>query len=98
MDAAPSRRIWQRIEVVKGLAAELGVSLAEYSIGWALRHPEISSVILGIRNLEQLESSIRGTQVEIPQEHLEKIDELFPLAMDLRWSFGAPRFAPGSSV
>ena len=66
--------VWQRIEVVKGLAAELGVSLAEYSIGWALRHPEISSVILGIRNLEQLESSIRGTQVEIPQEHLEKID------------------------
>ena len=85
------RAIWQRIEVVKGLAAELGVSLAEYSIGWALRHPETSSVILSIRNQEQLESSIRGTKVEIPKDHLDKIDELFPLAMDLRWSFGSPK-------
>lgn len=83
--------IWERIEVVKGLAAELGVTLAEYSIGWALRHPEISSVILGMRNQAQLESSIRGAEVEIPQEHLDKIDELFPLAMDLRWNFGAPK-------
>ena len=86
-----SGAIWERIDVVKGLAAELGVSLAEYSIGWALRHPEISSVILGIRNQEQLESSIRGAEVEIPQEHLDKIDELFPLAMDLRWNFGGPK-------
>ncbi|MCY3758098.1 MAG: aldo/keto reductase, partial [Acidobacteria bacterium] len=61
------------------------------SIGWALRHPEISSVILGIRSQEQLESSIRGAAVEIPQEHLDQIDELFPLAMDLRWNFGAPK-------
>ena len=86
-----SEPIWQRIEVVRGLAGELGVSLAEYSIGWALRHPGVSSVIMGIRNLEQLESSIRGSQLQIPQEHLDKIDEHFPLAMDLRWSLGPPR-------
>ena len=83
--------VWNNIEVVKGLAEELGVSLAEYSIAWALRHPEVSSVILGIRTLDQLASSIKGSQVEIPQEHLAKIDELFPLAMDLRWSSGAPK-------
>ena len=46
---------------------------------------------MGIRNLEQLESSIRGSQLQIPQEHLDKIDEHFPLAMDLRWNFGAPK-------
>ena len=48
-------------------------------------------MILGIRNSAQLESSIKGSQVQIPQEHIEKIDKLFPLAMDQRWSAGPPQ-------
>ena len=83
--------IWAKIEIVNQLAADLDVTLAEYAIAWSLRHVEVSSVILGIRNSAQLESSIKGSQVQIPQEHIEKIDKLFPLAMDLRWSAGPPQ-------
>ena len=90
MKALPES-IWAKIEIVNQLATDLGLTLAEYSIAWSLRHAEVSSVILGIRNSAQLESSIKGSQIQIPQEHLDKIDKLFPLAMDLRWSAGPPQ-------
>lgn len=82
--------IWPRLESLTEMAQELGVSLAEYAIAWVLRLSEISSVILGVRSQENLASAIKAAGLRIPSEHLAKIDELFPLAMDLRWSF-APR-------
>jgi len=77
--------VWPRLESLSKIASRLNVSLAELAIAWTLRHREISSVVLGMRSLRNIESAISASELIIPADELQKIDDLFPLAMDLRW-------------
>lgn len=61
------------------IAAEMGTTAASLSIAWILRHPAVTSVILGIRRLAQLEENLKALEVEIPLEVVEKLEALYPL-------------------
>ena len=52
--------------------------LAQFSLAWALRHPAVTSVIIGPRTMEQLEGCLASLDVEITDEDAEKIDKLVP--------------------
>ena len=39
---------------LEGIAQELGVPLAQMAIGWCLKNPNVSTVILGTSNARQL--------------------------------------------
>jgi aryl-alcohol dehydrogenase-like predicted oxidoreductase len=71
----------RRLDVVEGLvaiAAEQGVPLARFANAWALRHPAVSSVILGPRTIEQLEDSLLALDVRIDDPAATRIDALVP--------------------
>ena len=59
--------------VVK-LAADLGCSPAQIALAWQRSKP-VTSVILGVRTMEQLEDNLGSLSVEIPPEALAEIDE-----------------------
>jgi aryl-alcohol dehydrogenase-like predicted oxidoreductase len=61
-----------------GLAAEAGMSLIHLAIGFVLSHPAITSVILGPRTMEHLESQLGAPQAGLPAELLDRIDEIVP--------------------
>jgi len=68
-----------RLDAVEGLAAlaeAKGVPLAQLALAWALRNPDVTSVILGPRTMEQLESCLRALEVEITEDDDRRIDEL----------------------
>lgn len=70
-----------RLEIVEELlpmAEAKGVPLAQFSLAWALRHPAVTSVIIGPRTMEQLEGCLASLDVEITDEDAQKIDELVP--------------------
>lgn len=46
------------VERLKGMADDLGWTLPDLAIAWVLRHPEVTSAIVGIRRPEQLEQTI----------------------------------------
>ena len=60
------------------LADETGVSLIELAIAFVIRHPAITSAIIGPRTMEQLESQLPAGQYEIPDPVLDRIDEIVP--------------------
>ena len=60
------------------LAREMGTSAAVLAIAWCLRHPAVTSVILGCTSVAQLEENLRAAELEIPEEILARLDELFP--------------------
>ncbi|HET9210979.1 MAG TPA: aldo/keto reductase [Thermoanaerobaculia bacterium] len=64
------------VEQLLPLAEEKGVPLARFANAWALRHPAVTSVILGPRTMEQLEDSLRALDVQITGEDARRIDEL----------------------
>lgn len=71
----------RRLEIVEQLlplAAAKGISLARFANAWALRHPAVTSVIIGPRTAGQLDDSLGVLDVQISGEEAAKIDDLVP--------------------
>ena len=65
---------------LESIAAELGISLAELSLAWCLKNPNVSTVILGASRLEQLEQNLRALDVLplLTPEIMKRIDAVAP--------------------
>ena len=75
----------QRIEEKRGqleryeaLCRELGHPPAEVALAWLLHNPIVTAPIVGPRTIEQLESAVRATAIELDDETLDKLDDIFP--------------------
>ena len=71
----------KRLDIVEQLiplAEKKDVPLARFANAWALRHPAVTSVIIGPRTLEQLEDSLAVPEVQITDEEAATIDRLVP--------------------
>jgi aryl-alcohol dehydrogenase-like predicted oxidoreductase len=84
----PKRNLWmndyldpellERIDQLRPIAGELGISMAQLALAWCLRQPGVSSVIIGATRGEQLEENVKAVGIELPEAALAKIDTLFP--------------------
>ncbi|WP_434621605.1 aldo/keto reductase [Arthrobacter sp. A5] len=61
-----------------GLADELGIPLVYLAIAFVLRHPAVTSAIIGPRTMEQLESQLDAAALELDASTLDRIDEIVP--------------------
>jgi aryl-alcohol dehydrogenase-like predicted oxidoreductase len=43
-----------------------------------LHNPVVSAPIIGPRTIEQLDSTLRATEITLSQDTLKKLDEIFP--------------------
>jgi aryl-alcohol dehydrogenase-like predicted oxidoreductase len=48
-----------------------------------LNHPAVTSAIIGPRTMEQLESQLSASEVELPEELLDAIDTIVPPGVNL---------------
>jgi aryl-alcohol dehydrogenase-like predicted oxidoreductase len=64
------------VEKLLPLTRAKGVPLARFANAWALRHPAVTSVIIGPRTMEQLEDSLKALDVQITDDDARQIDEL----------------------
>ena len=65
------------------LADDLGVPLVHLAIAFVLRHPAVTSAIIGPRTMEQLESQLDAASLELSTETLDRIDEIVPPGTNL---------------
>jgi aryl-alcohol dehydrogenase-like predicted oxidoreductase len=68
-------------EIAAGLGAlarEIGQHPASVAVAWVASHPGITAPILGARNLEQLEPSLKALDVGMTPELRERISRLSP--------------------
>jgi len=71
----------RKLDVVEELAAladEAGLTLIELALAFVLRHPTITSAIIGPRTMEQLEGQLGAAETELSTDVLDRIDELVP--------------------
>ncbi len=71
--------ILERVQRLAKLAGELGATASQLALAWILTNPAISSIILGITKMSQLEDNLKAVELKIPEEALAEIDRLFPL-------------------
>ena len=76
-DPANQRKL-ETAEQLAGLAEETGIPLVQLAIAFVLRHPAITSAIIGPRTMEHLESQLAAADVVLSNEVLDRIDAINP--------------------
>ena len=70
--------LYDKLEALEGLAAELDTTPARYALAWTLAQPAMSSLVVGAKRTEQVADAVAAAAIEIPAEHLARIDEIVP--------------------
>jgi aryl-alcohol dehydrogenase-like predicted oxidoreductase len=69
------------------------------AIAFAVRHPAVTSTIIGPRTMEHLDSYLAADGVELSSDVLDRIDEIVPPGVtvnvaDNMWEFGTAALTP----
>jgi aryl-alcohol dehydrogenase-like predicted oxidoreductase len=81
----PNRRKLVAVEELALLAEGAGITLIHMAIAFVLRHPTVTSAIIGPRTMEHLESQLGATDVTLTTDVLDRIDEIVPPGMNFGW-------------
>jgi aryl-alcohol dehydrogenase-like predicted oxidoreductase len=74
----PEDAIYDTLESTQALADEAGVPFSQYTVAWTLAQQAMASTILGVKNLKQVEDAVKGANVSLSEEILEKQDKITP--------------------
>ncbi|QFZ17409.1 aldo/keto reductase family protein [Saccharothrix syringae] len=68
--------VLEKVQKLKPLAEEAGLSLAQLAVAWVLQNPNVASAIIGASRPEQVHENVKAAGVKLEAELLEKIDEV----------------------
>ena len=75
---AEVRSAGEQLEAWEALCRELGERPADVALAWLLHNPVITAPIIGPRNADQLDGTLRALEIELTDEVVGKLDEIFP--------------------
>ncbi|KFF98350.1 oxidoreductase [Streptomyces scabiei] len=67
-----------KIQAYEDLLDKHGLEPGEAALAWLLTRPGVTGPIVGPRTAEQLESALRATELDLSEELLAGLDEIFP--------------------
>lgn len=67
-----------QLEAYEALCKKVGAAPAEVALAWLLHNPAVTAPIIGPRTIEQLESAVKAADLNLDQEVLDTLDEIFP--------------------
>jgi aryl-alcohol dehydrogenase-like predicted oxidoreductase len=68
------QRTWDVLDAVREVAAGRGVTMAQVAIAWLVDRPQVSSVILGARTLEQLDDNLGAAGLHLTVDETARLD------------------------
>jgi len=72
---ADEERLYNIIDVLDGLAAETGKTIAQISLNWLLQRPTISNIIIGARNEAQLQQNLDAVGWDLTIDQVKRLDK-----------------------
>ncbi|MFF1376545.1 aldo/keto reductase [Streptomyces sp. NPDC058308] len=67
-----------RVQAYEDLLDKHGLEPGETALAWLLTRPGVTAPIVGPRTAEQLDSALRAVELELSEEVLDALDEIFP--------------------
>jgi aryl-alcohol dehydrogenase-like predicted oxidoreductase len=67
---------WRTLDAVLAVAQRRETTPSAVSLAWLLHKPEVSSVIVGARNLQQLKENLKALEVKLSADDLKQLDEV----------------------
>jgi aryl-alcohol dehydrogenase-like predicted oxidoreductase len=82
-------------DALGALADEAGLTLIQMAVAFAIRHPAVTSAIIGPRTMEHLDGYLAADGIELSTDVLDRIDEIVPPGVtinigDNMWNIGTP--------
>jgi aryl-alcohol dehydrogenase-like predicted oxidoreductase len=68
------QRTWDVIEAVRTVAEGRGISMAQAALAWVADRPQVTSVILGARTLDQLTDNLGAAGLHLDEEETALLD------------------------
>jgi len=68
-------RTYDLLELMEGIAKELGTTVARVALAWVQGRPGVASTIIGARTLEQLDDNLGALDVALTAAHVEALDK-----------------------
>jgi len=88
MSLPDNQRKLEAADALAQVAEEAGVTLIEMALAFVIRHPGVTSAIIGPRTMDHLESQLTAADVELSDEVLDKIDAIVPPGVNVNPSDG----------
>lgn len=70
----PEDRLFAITDVLEGLSEELGQSIPRIALAWLLSRPTVSSIVIGARNVAQLQDNLAAAEVKLGAEQIARLD------------------------
>ncbi len=67
-------KVYDIVDVLKGIAKKHGVTVAQVALGWQLHKPYVTTVIMGAKTEAQLKDNLGSVDVKLDAEDLAAID------------------------
>lgn len=67
-----------KLEAYEGFCKEMGEQPADVALAWLLNNPVVTAPIIGPRTGDQLNGSLRATEIKLTDEQLKRLDDIFP--------------------
>jgi aryl-alcohol dehydrogenase-like predicted oxidoreductase len=80
MDRLLQRPVLEAVQKLKPLAAEAGLSLAQFALAWVLREPNVASAIVGASRPEQLEENAAASGARVDPALFEQAERIVAVA------------------
>jgi aryl-alcohol dehydrogenase-like predicted oxidoreductase len=81
------------VDALGALSDEAGLTLIQMAVAFAVRHPAVTSAIIGPRTMEHLDGYLAADGIGLPGDVLDRIDEIVPPGVtinvaDNMWNIG----------
>jgi aryl-alcohol dehydrogenase-like predicted oxidoreductase len=68
--------ILARVQELRPIAEEAGLSMAQLAVAWVLQNPAVSAAIIGATRPEQVRDNVRAAGVKLDAEVMKRIDDV----------------------
>jgi aryl-alcohol dehydrogenase-like predicted oxidoreductase len=68
-------RNWKIIDALDATAKELGTSTTAVALRWLIQKPAVTSVIMGVRNVQQLDDNLKAGELRLSADVMKRLDD-----------------------
>jgi aryl-alcohol dehydrogenase-like predicted oxidoreductase len=79
---------FEAVAKLKEVASAHGRKLAQFALAWILNSKAITSIVLGVSSLKQLEENLQATEIALTEEELSACDKVWQELSPPRFLYG----------
>ena len=82
-----TERNWKILDAVRAIASETSSTPSAVSLAWLLAKPQVSSVIFGARDVEQLDANLAAAELALTPAQITTLDEVSAFDVGYPYAF-----------